>query len=92
MGFNQLKLLKVQQKSQYVTSALIHVFIQSSHPHWSVSLQTIGNKADVQTKHVNSLHDKRSHMQTRQMQIQGPEIWNHLPQTIKNISLEYIQN
>lgn len=39
-----------------VTCILIHKFIEDAYPHWVMTLQTMDDKADV-----NSLHVKRSY-------------------------------
>jgi len=84
----KMKWLKVQQKCQFDTCILIHKFIKGDYPHWLMPLQTIGNKTGIQTRQINSLHVKRSYTETgsRQMQIRGPEIWNNIPQNIRNTS------
>lgn len=71
-------------KSQWRNSTGLlpcHWIIQSYYPKWLLPLPTTGNITCVQTRHVNSLHVKRSHadIEAWQMQSCGPMIWYQLP-------------
>ena len=85
---NKLQWLNVEQRIQFDLCVAIFKILNNLIPQWLFTLTTVGSRRDRQTRNDNDLFIPRTltDLGGRSFLVQGPAIWNTLPNFLKTIT------